>query len=126
MTVMITIKMTPTTMMMTPSKAMLPIMRGDSRRQWEGGRGSHSACFRNPACEAFTVGTKREQPTHPLGHLATLELSHTCTSRKIVANSNISRNTNTDTVANRNTNTDTGGNRNTNTNTYFATKPPWP
>ena len=38
MTVMITMKMTPTTMMMTRSKAMLPIMRGDSRRHCEGGR----------------------------------------------------------------------------------------
>ena len=71
-----------------------------------GGRGGHSACFRNPACEAFTVGTKREQPTHPPtwppSHPGTFAHLH---KQKTTANINISRNTNTDTVANRNTNT---------------------
>ena len=116
MTVMITMKMTPTTLMMTRSKAMLPIMRGDSRRHCEGGRGSHSACFRNPACEAFTVGTKREPthpPTWPPSHPGTFAHLH---KQKTVANTNKSRKTNTDTVANRNTNQ----------TTHFATKPPWP
>ena len=43
-----------------------------------------------------------------------------------VANTNISRNTNTKTVVNRKTNTDTVANRITNTTTHYATKPPWP
>ena len=84
MTVMITMKMTPTTMMMTRSKALLPIMRGDSRRHCEGGGegATQPVSGIRPVRHSQLAPGGSSPPTHPLGHLATRELSHTCTSRK--------------------------------------------